>query len=181
MNSKVHNVVEMHLSCHQFTNEPAALAAGSDYHNHSINQRSKPALASAVGSHLTGDRSRRLVCDHRARILIPMCSFYAKEAVTRYVTGQRVNSALLRQVAGNVVGVLIFIIGIYIALRVSGLTRLAVTLLGGTGLVGLALGFAFRDIAENYLSSILLSLNHRFCVGDLNRRQFNVLGQSGYT
>ena len=49
---------------------------------------------------------------------------------------------------GSVVAVLIFIVGVYIALRVSGLTRLAVTLLGGTGLVGLALGFAFRDIAE---------------------------------
>ena len=52
------------------------------------------------------------------------------------------------------IDVVIFIVGFYIALRVSGLTRLAVTLLGGTGLVGLALGFAFRDIAENYLASI---------------------------
>jgi small-conductance mechanosensitive channel len=33
--------------------------------------------------------------------------------------------------------------------------------------VGLALGFAFRDIAENYLASILISLNHPFRVGDL--------------
>lgn len=87
--------------------------------------------------------------------------------LTRWLTQNRVDSALLRQVAGNVVAVLIFIVGIYVALRVSGLTRLAVTLLGGTGLVGLALGFAFRDIAENYLASILLSLNHPFRVGDL--------------
>ncbi|MCC9642025.1 mechanosensitive ion channel [Rhodopirellula sp. JC740] len=87
--------------------------------------------------------------------------------MTRWLSRNRIDSALLRQVVGNVVGVLIFIIGIYIALRVSGLTRLAVTVLGGTGLVGLALGFAFRDIAENYLASILLSLNHPFRVGDL--------------
>lgn len=88
-------------------------------------------------------------------------------SLTRWLTRTRIDSQLLRQVAGNVVGVLIFIIVFYVALRVSGLTRLAVTLLGGTGLVGLALGFAFRDIAENYLASILISLNHPFRVGDL--------------
>ncbi len=87
--------------------------------------------------------------------------------VTRKLTGRSIDSQLLQQVAGNVVGVLIFIVAFYIALRVSGLTRLAVTLLGGTGLVGLAIGFAFRDIAENYLASILISLNHPFRVGDL--------------
>lgn len=87
--------------------------------------------------------------------------------LTRWFTLSRIDSSLLRQVASNVVAVLIFIVGVYVALRVSGLTRLAVTLLGGTGLVGLALGFAFRDIAENYLASILISLNHPFRVGDL--------------
>lgn len=88
-------------------------------------------------------------------------------SLTRRLTYHRIDSQLLRQVAGNVVGVLIFIVGVYVALRVSGLTRLAVTLLGGTGLVGLAFGFAFRDIAENYLASILISLNRPFRVGDL--------------
>ena len=91
--------------------------------------------------------------------------FAAKFA--RWLSRNRIDSKLLRQVVGNVVGVIVFIVGMYVALRVSGLTRLAVTLLGGTGLIGLALGFAFRDIAENYLASILLSLNHPFRVGDL--------------
>ncbi|TWT54888.1 Small-conductance mechanosensitive channel [Rubripirellula amarantea] len=99
------------------------------------------------------------------------CLFYylaiATAKFTRWLTANRIDSSLLRQVTGNVVAVIVFIVGMYIALRVSGLTRLAVTLLGGTGLVGLALGFAFRDIAENYLASILLSLNHPFRVGDL--------------
>ncbi|TWT95594.1 mechanosensitive ion channel family protein [Neorhodopirellula pilleata] len=87
--------------------------------------------------------------------------------ISGYLANRRVENTLLRQVIANVFAVMVFIIGFYIALRVSGLTRLAVTLLGGTGLVGLALGFAFRDIAENYLSSILISINHPFRVGDL--------------
>ncbi|MCM2369774.1 mechanosensitive ion channel domain-containing protein [Aporhodopirellula aestuarii] len=88
-------------------------------------------------------------------------------SLARRVTGRRVDSQLLQQVIASVVAVLVMLIGIYIALKVSGLSRLAVTVLGGTGLVGLALGFAFRDIAENYLSSILISLNRPFNVGDL--------------
>ncbi len=112
-------------------------------------------------------------------ILVGILSYYVAilgARFTRWLTQNRIDSQLLRQVAGNVVAVLIFIVGMYVALRVSGLTRLAVTLLGGTGLVGLALGFAFRDIAENYLASILISLNHPFRVGDL----IEVEGAKGY-
>ncbi|PHQ32917.1 mechanosensitive ion channel protein MscS [Rhodopirellula bahusiensis] len=126
-----------------------------------------PAIASLkqLGREATGVLPLVLVA-----IAVAMLSYMLARAgagLTRYFTRSRIDSSLLRQVAGNVVAVLIFIIGVYVALRVSGLTRLAVTVLGGTGLVGLALGFAFRDIAENYLASILISLNHPFRVGDL--------------
>ncbi|MEO9591498.1 mechanosensitive ion channel domain-containing protein, partial [Rhodopirellula bahusiensis] len=126
-----------------------------------------PAIASLkqLGREATGVLPLVLVA-----IAVAMLSYMLARAgagLTRYFTRSRIDSSLLRQVAGNVVAVLIFIVGVYVALRVSGLTRLAVTVLGGTGLVGLALGFAFRDIAENYLASILISLNHPFRVGDL--------------
>jgi small-conductance mechanosensitive channel len=112
-------------------------------------------------------------------VAVVVFSYFAAIAgarITRWLTRQRIDSKLLREVTGNVVAVLIFIVGTYVALRASGLTRLAVTLLGGTGLVGLALGFAFRDIAENYLASILISLNHPFRVVDL----IEVEGMKGF-
>lgn len=56
--------------------------------------------------------------------------------------------------------------GLYIVLLVSDLTRLALTVLGGTGLIGLVLGFAFRDIAENFLASLFLSVRNPFRTGD---------------
>jgi small conductance mechanosensitive channel len=62
--------------------------------------------------------------------------------------------------------VLVALFGAYLALQVSGLTRLAATVLGGTSLLGLAFGFAFRDIAENFLSGILLSMQRPFRLGD---------------
>ncbi|MCA9135221.1 MAG: mechanosensitive ion channel, partial [Planctomycetales bacterium] len=86
------------------------------------------------------------------------------------------DSKLLRQVVASVVWAIVFLVGLFVALRISNLTELASTLLGGTGLVGLALGFAFRDIAENFLSSLLLSVHSPFGVGDL----IEVDGTTGY-
>ncbi len=96
--------------------------------------------------------------------------------LVRHLTARRIDSQLLMQVVTSVVAVLVMLVGLYIALKVSGLSRLAVTVLGGTGLIGLALGFAFRDIAENYLASILISLNRPFSVGDL----IQVAGHQGF-
>ena len=104
-----------------------------------------------------------------AFVVVVVFFFLARVAAAfaRVVFTRKKDSKLLRHLIGTVIGVLVFLIGVYIALRVSGLTRLATTLLGGTGLIGLAIGFAFRDIAENFLSSVLLSLQHPFIVGDL--------------
>jgi small-conductance mechanosensitive channel len=41
------------------------------------------------------------------------------------------------------------------------------TVVGGTGLLGLVIGIAFRNITENFLASILLSVRRPFLVGDL--------------
>jgi small-conductance mechanosensitive channel len=64
-------------------------------------------------------------------------------------------------------GGLVFLLGLYIVLRIAGLTRLALTVIGGTGLVGLVIGIAFRDITENFLASIFLSIHRPFEGGDL--------------
>jgi small-conductance mechanosensitive channel len=80
---------------------------------------------------------------------------------------RRIRSRLLIQVMSRGAGVLIFLGGVYIVLRISGLTQLAMTVVGGTGLVGLALGIAFRDITENFLASIFLSVQRPFETGDL--------------
>lgn len=79
----------------------------------------------------------------------------------------RVPTALLRGVLARAAGVLVFLFGVYIILRVLGLTQLALTVVGGTGLVGLAVGLAFREISENFLASIFLSVQQPFRTGDL--------------
>lgn len=86
---------------------------------------------------------------------------------TKWFLKKRVRANLLRSVLANGMGAIVFLSGVYIVLRVSGLTQLALTVVGGTGLVGLAVGIAFRDITENFLASIFLSMQRPFDTGDL--------------
>lgn len=96
--------------------------------------------------------------------------------VARTFLQLRVQANLLRNVMARSVGIAVFLFGVYIILRVSGLTQLALTVVGGTGLVGLAVGIAFRDITENFLASIFLSMQRPFETGDL----VEVTGITGY-
>lgn len=86
--------------------------------------------------------------------------------LARHLLRERVRSPLLRDVASALVGVPVFLLGIYIVLQALGLTRLALTVLGGTGLAGLVVGIAFQDIMENFLASILISVRQPFQSGD---------------
>lgn len=74
---------------------------------------------------------------------------------------------LLRDVVVRIVSILVLLVGFYLVLQIAGLSGLAATVLGGTGIVGLVAGIAFRDILENYLASILISLRNPFRIGDL--------------
>ncbi|MEX2529620.1 MAG: mechanosensitive ion channel family protein [Gemmatimonadota bacterium] len=60
----------------------------------------------------------------------------------------------------------IVLVGTLLALDLMGAGALVGAVLGTAGLAGLALGFAFRDIAENYLAGILLSLRQPFMPRD---------------
>jgi small conductance mechanosensitive channel len=88
----------------------------------------------------------------------------------------RIRANLLRGVVSRAIGGFVFLSGVYVVLRVAGLTQLALTVVGGTGLVGLAVGIAFRDITENFLASIFLSMQRPFETGDL----VEVEGVTGY-
>mgnify|MGYP001221119868 CR=1 FL=1 len=89
---------------------------------------------------------------------------------------QRIQARLLRNVIARSVGGLVVLGGFYLVLRVAGLAQLALTLIGGTGLLGLIVGIAFRDITENFLSSVFLSMQRPFETGDL----VEITGVTGY-
>ncbi|RVQ67847.1 mechanosensitive ion channel [Croceicoccus ponticola] len=72
--------------------------------------------------------------------------------------------AELLQSAIRFVGVLA---GLYLALKILGATALLGALLGISGVIGIAIGFAVRDTIDNYISSIMLSLRQPFRANDL--------------
>ncbi|MFO7894728.1 MAG: mechanosensitive ion channel [Longimicrobiales bacterium] len=58
-------------------------------------------------------------------------------------------------------------VGLVLALGVLNLDRTVTSLLAGAGILGLALGFAFQDIAENFIAGIILNIRHQFYEGDI--------------
>ncbi|MFX0541103.1 mechanosensitive ion channel domain-containing protein [Roseovarius sp. S4756] len=90
----------------------------------------------------------------------------AVAALARRWLRTRIPSPLLLSFVAKALSVPVVLIGIYVILQIAGLTRLAITVLGGTGVVGIIVGLAFRDIAENALASILLSIRNPFRTGD---------------
>ena len=58
------------------------------------------------------------------------------------------------------------ILGVVVALDMIGAAALMGAVLGGAGVVGIALGFAMRDTVENYVASLMLSLRQPFRAND---------------
>ena len=56
--------------------------------------------------------------------------------------------------------------GLVVALDMLGASALLGAVLGGAGVIGLALGFAMRDTVENYVASLMLSLRQPFRAND---------------
>lgn len=73
---------------------------------------------------------------------------------------------LVRQLVKQVVGTVVLGLGVLLALEILDVTAFIGALLGTAGLAGLALGFAFQDIVENYLSSVMLSARQPYRKGD---------------
>jgi small-conductance mechanosensitive channel len=72
-------------------------------------------------------------------------------------------------VARNLAKVLslpVYLLGFYVILQVGGLGGLAATLVGGTGVMGIVIGLAGKNIIENVLSSFMLTLRNPFKIGD---------------
>ncbi|SMG15663.1 Mechanosensitive ion channel [Marivirga sericea] len=58
-------------------------------------------------------------------------------------------------------------IGLFIILDILNLDKAVTSLLAGVGVVGLALGFAFQDIAANFVSGVILAFRKPFLIDDV--------------
>lgn len=75
-----------------------------------------------------------------------------------------------RQIAGlltSIIKSLIILAGIFIALDFVGLKGTVTSLLAGAGIVGLAIGFAFQDMTENFIAGVAMGIRKPFEIGDV--------------
>ncbi|MGM0545301.1 MAG: mechanosensitive ion channel family protein [Bacteroidota bacterium] len=85
----------------------------------------------------------------------------------KHMLEKTTNNKTIINLLETIVGVLVIGVGIFIALSVLKLDGAVTSLLAGAGIIGLALGFAFQDIASNFISGIILSIRHPFGIGDI--------------
>lgn len=75
-------------------------------------------------------------------------------------------NAFLAELVASAIRFVFAVGGIIIALDILGATALLGAVLGGAGVIGIALGFAMRDTVENYVASLMLSLRQPFRPND---------------
>ncbi len=76
-------------------------------------------------------------------------------------------SDLSSSMVKQAIRLVLLIIGVVMALEILDATAIAGAFLGVAGVMGVALGFAFRNIVENYLAGVLLSVRNPFSTGDV--------------
>lgn len=72
----------------------------------------------------------------------------------------------LRELTRTTVRWVVALLGLLVALEILDATALVGALLGTAGVLGIALGFAFKDTLENYLAGILMSVRQPFSPRD---------------
>lgn len=72
----------------------------------------------------------------------------------------------LAEVIATAIRFVFVIAGVVLALDIVGATALLGAVLGGAGVVGIAVGFAVRDTIDNYVSSLMLSVRQPFRAND---------------
>ncbi len=107
-------------------------------------------------------------------LLIVVATAFAARLVRSVVTSVMHRVTAHAPSAANVVSLLatvaylfVLAVGLFAALRVVGLSGIVTTLLAGAGIVGLALGFAFQDIASNFIAGVLMAVRNPFVVGQI--------------
>ena len=97
--------------------------------------------------------------------------FYIIGKILRRITGRVLkkfsDNIAVNQMISQTVFVILFCIGIFTALEILELEKTVTSLLAGAGILGLAFGFAFQDIASNFMSGVLIAFRKPYKINDV--------------
>ncbi|MEJ2633958.1 MAG: mechanosensitive ion channel family protein [Calditrichia bacterium] len=77
------------------------------------------------------------------------------------------SSGAINRLIASLLSITTLIIGFFVILGILQLNKTVTSLLAGAGIIGLALSFAFQDIAQNFISGVLIAIRKPFDVGDI--------------
>ena len=103
-------------------------------------------------------------------LFILVTTFFAARLVRRLigkVLPRMSTHATLNNLVSTLAYVSVLLVGTFFTLEVLSLDKTVTSLLAGVGIIGLALGFAFQDIAANFISGIIIAVQRPFTVGDV--------------
>ncbi|MCR9063370.1 MAG: mechanosensitive ion channel family protein [Cytophagales bacterium] len=89
-----------------------------------------------------------------------------KKLVTKLLL-KTTNNQALQNLVIRIVYFSVILIGMFVALGILELDKTVTSLLAGVGVIGLALGFAFQDIASNFISGVILAVRSPIEIGDI--------------
>lgn len=78
----------------------------------------------------------------------------------------RTHDPLMSRFLGKAIRILIIVTAIMLGLKAAGLGGIATGILTAAGASALILGFAFKDIGENFIAGIILAFNRPFDIND---------------
>jgi len=79
----------------------------------------------------------------------------------------RMHDPLLAVFIANLLKIILIGVGLILMFQIVGLTGVAGTVLAGAGISAFIIGFALKDIGENFLAGILLAFKRPFTIGDI--------------
>ncbi|WP_234364069.1 mechanosensitive ion channel family protein [Lunatibacter salilacus] len=74
---------------------------------------------------------------------------------------------LLADFIGSIIRIVVMLFGLTVIFRLLGLSGAVGGILAGAGITAFIIGFALKDIGENFLAGILLAFKRPFRVGDI--------------
>jgi len=86
----------------------------------------------------------------------------ARKVIFKVSTNSALNGLFI-----SVIYFVFIIITLFVVLSILQLDKAVVSILAGAGVLGLALAFAFQDIAANFISGVFISLRRPIQIGDI--------------
>lgn len=99
-------------------------------------------------------------------VIFVMVAKAFKKSVKKIISKVQVNKSV-----SNLIEICSFYavmaVGLFASLEILGLEKAVTSILAGAGVLGLALGFAFQEIATNFVSGIFIAFSEPYQIGDV--------------